>query len=111
MKKLNWIIAFFGLVIIASCEKKKSTSHHPNVILIISDQWSTRVSDGSGNYDNGILTPGIDLLAKQELALIKHILLIHYVPLQEQVYSQDFILTTMMLDLILKEILFLIVLN
>ena len=68
MKKLNWIIAFFGLGIIASCENKKSTSHHPNVILIISDQWSTRVSDGSGNYDNGILTPGIDLLAKQGIS-------------------------------------------
>ena len=42
MKKLNWLFIFFGLVIIVSCEKKKSTSHHPNVILIISDQWSTR---------------------------------------------------------------------
>lgn len=37
----------------------------PNVLLIISDQWSTRVADGSGDYDNGIQTPGIDRLAAE----------------------------------------------
>lgn len=37
----------------------------PNVVLIISDQWSTRVADGSGNYQNGIQTPGIDRLAAE----------------------------------------------
>ena len=63
MKKLNWLFIFFGLLSLVSCETKKSIDQPPNVILIISDQWSTKVSDGSGNYDNGILTPGIDLLA------------------------------------------------
>ena len=71
---------------------KKSIDQPPNVILIISDQWSTKVSDGSGNYDNGILTPGIDLLAKQGLALSKLTLLIHYVPQQGQVFLRDCIL-------------------
>jgi arylsulfatase A-like enzyme len=37
----------------------------PNVLLIISDQWSTRVADGSGDYENGIQTPGIDRLAAE----------------------------------------------
>jgi choline-sulfatase/glucosamine-6-phosphate deaminase len=37
----------------------------PNVLLITSDQWSTRVADGSGDYDNGIQTPGIDRLASE----------------------------------------------
>jgi len=35
----------------------------PNVLLIISDQWSTRISDGSGELDNGIETPHVDSLA------------------------------------------------
>ena len=68
MKKLNWLFIFFGLLSLVSCETKKSIDQPPNVILIISDQWSTKVSDGSGNYDNGILTPGIDLLAKQGIS-------------------------------------------
>ena len=68
MKKLNWLFIFFGLLSVVSCETKKSIDQPPNVILIISDQWSTKVSDGSGNYDNGILTPGIDLLAKQGIS-------------------------------------------
>jgi arylsulfatase A-like enzyme len=68
MKKLNWLFIFFGLLSLVSCETQKSIDQPPNVILIISDQWSTKVSDGSGNYDNGILTPGIDLLAKQGIS-------------------------------------------
>lgn len=35
----------------------------PNVVMIISDQWSMRTCDGSGNYNNGIETPAIDSLA------------------------------------------------
>ena len=65
MKKLNLLFIFCGLLSLVSCETKKSINQPPNVILIISDQWSTKVSDGLGNYKNGILTPGIDLLAKQ----------------------------------------------
>ncbi|NBD35151.1 MAG: sulfatase-like hydrolase/transferase [Chloroflexi bacterium] len=41
------------------------TQEHPNVLLLISDQWSTRVADGSGDYNNGIQTPGIDRLASE----------------------------------------------
>lgn len=37
----------------------------PNIILIISDQWATRITDGSGNYDGVIQTPGIDRLASE----------------------------------------------
>jgi arylsulfatase A-like enzyme len=37
----------------------------PNILLIITDQWSTRVADGSGNYANGVQTPGIDRLASE----------------------------------------------
>ena len=65
MKKLNLLFIFYGLLSLVSCETEKSIDQPPNVILIISDQWSTKVSDGLGNYKNGILTPGIDLLAKQ----------------------------------------------
>lgn len=36
-----------------------------NVVLIISDQWSKRTADGSGNNPNGVLTPGIDRLARE----------------------------------------------
>jgi arylsulfatase A-like enzyme len=42
---------------------KKQLDKQWNIVLIISDQWSTRIVDGSGNYDNGICTPGIDRLA------------------------------------------------
>lgn len=68
MKKLNWFFIFCVVLSLVSCETQKSIDQPPNVILIISDQWSTKVSDGSGNYDNGILTPGIDLLAKQGIS-------------------------------------------
>ena len=68
MKKLNWFFIFCVILSLVSCETQKSIDQPPNVILIISDQWSTKVSDGSGNYDNGILTPGIDLLAKQGIS-------------------------------------------
>ena len=68
MKKLNWFFIFCLILSLVSCETQKSIDQPPNVILIISDQWSTKVSDGSGNYDNGILTPGIDLLAKQGIS-------------------------------------------
>jgi choline-sulfatase len=37
----------------------------PNIVLIISDQWSTRLVDGSGSYENGVQTPGIDRLAAE----------------------------------------------
>lgn len=41
------------------------SQERPNVLLLISDQWSTRVADGSGDYHNGIQTPGIDRLASE----------------------------------------------
>ena len=47
------------------CYKETKATAKPNVVLIISDQWSTRVSDGSGNYNNGIQTPSIDRLATE----------------------------------------------
>ena len=37
--------------------------NRPNVLLIISDQWSTRIVDGSGAYPTGVQTPAIDRLA------------------------------------------------
>ena len=49
---------------IARSPRKKEKSK-PNVVFIISDQWSTRVADGSGEYDNNIQTPGIDQLASE----------------------------------------------
>ena len=57
MNILHWINGFIGLLLLFSCETQKTKDNPPNVILIISDQWSTRVADGSGDYDNGILTP------------------------------------------------------
>ena len=65
MNILHWINGFIGLLLLFSCETQKTKDDPPNVILIISDQWSTRVADGSGDYDNGILTPAIDQLAKE----------------------------------------------
>lgn len=40
-------------------------SDQPNVVLIISDQWSPRIADGSGQYDGVIQTPGLDRLASE----------------------------------------------
>ena len=37
----------------------------PNVILILADQWSTRIADGSGQYDDVIRVPGITRLASE----------------------------------------------
>lgn len=37
----------------------------PNVVLIISDQLSTRLVDGSGKNKNGVETRGIDAIAKE----------------------------------------------
>ena len=37
----------------------------PNVLLIIADQWATRVTDGSGRNEFGVQTPGIDRLAAE----------------------------------------------
>ncbi len=37
----------------------------PNIVLIIADQWSTRVADGSGQNAFGVQTPGIDRLASE----------------------------------------------
>lgn len=65
MKVINKYYLFFVLTFLASFHwiyGAKETPR-PNVILIISDQWSTRVADGSGNYRNGIQTPNIDRLA------------------------------------------------
>jgi arylsulfatase A-like enzyme len=36
----------------------------PNVLIIISDQLSTRIVDGSGNNKHNVLTPGIDSIAR-----------------------------------------------
>lgn len=36
----------------------------PNVVIIISDQLSTRIVDGSGKNEHNVLTPGIDSIAK-----------------------------------------------
>ena len=63
MKKIHWMVALCWLIVVASCSDKGASKQPPNVILIISDQWSTKVADGSGNYDNGIQTPAIDHLA------------------------------------------------
>ena len=63
MISIRWIYVIFFISIIFACNTTLQEDKPPNVILIISDQWSTRVSDGSGNYDNGILTPSIDNLA------------------------------------------------
>jgi arylsulfatase A-like enzyme len=41
------------------------SSDRPNVLLILSEQWSTRVADGSGDYGSPIRTPGIDRLASE----------------------------------------------
>ncbi|PWE00594.1 sulfatase family protein [Marinilabilia rubra] len=43
----------------------------PNVLFIISDQWSPKISDGSGNYSTGIRTPNIDKLAEQGMRFTK----------------------------------------
>ena len=40
-------------------------TQHPNVVLIIADQWATQIVDGSGEYDGVIQTPGIDRLARE----------------------------------------------
>jgi choline-sulfatase len=63
MKTIYRIVALCCLLVVASCSDKGASEQPPNVILIISDQWSTKVADGSGNYDNGIQTPAIDHLA------------------------------------------------
>lgn len=43
----------------------------PNVLFIISDQWSPYISDGSGNYASGVQTPNIDKLAEQGMRFTK----------------------------------------
>jgi hypothetical protein len=82
MKKIHWMVALCWLILVASCSDKGASKQLPNVILIISDQWSTKVADGSGNYDNGLHNP---------------IPPIPCVPLLEPVFSRDFILIIMML--------------
>ncbi|OON97490.1 MAG: hypothetical protein ATN32_05495, partial [Candidatus Epulonipiscium fishelsonii] len=37
----------------------------PNVVFIISDQWSTKIADGLSNNKNNIETPYLDKLAKE----------------------------------------------
>ncbi len=56
---------FSCLLTFISCTLSGTSEQSPNVILIISDQWSTKVADGSGDYDNGIQTPAIDYLASE----------------------------------------------
>ena len=63
MKTIYKIFALCCFLVVASCSNKEASDQAPNVILIISDQWSTKVADGSGNYANGIQTPEIDHLA------------------------------------------------
>ncbi len=63
MKIIHSLVFLICLSIFISCSDSIIAEKHPNVILIISDQWSTKVSDGSGNYINGIKTPNLDQLA------------------------------------------------
>ena len=63
MKIIHSLVFLICLSIFISCSDSIIDEKHPNVILIISDQWSTKVSDGSGNYSNGIQTPNLDQLA------------------------------------------------
>ncbi|MEO1647047.1 MAG: sulfatase-like hydrolase/transferase, partial [Chloroflexota bacterium] len=37
----------------------------PNVLLIIADQWSTQIANGSGNNHTPVQTPAIDRLARE----------------------------------------------
>tara|TARA_S200000501_G_scaffold297956_1_gene284363 strand:- start:43 stop:1446 length:1404 start_codon:yes stop_codon:yes gene_type:complete len=62
-KRIWWINIIIFISILISCSDSVKYEKKPNVILIISDQWSTKVSDGSGNYKNGIQTPNLDQLA------------------------------------------------
>ncbi len=43
-------------------------SKKPNVVLIISDQWSTKIADGLGNNKNNIQTPYLDKFASEGTA-------------------------------------------
>jgi arylsulfatase A-like enzyme len=67
MSRLNVALSLLPLAFIAACDNAKEIKEtdKPNVVLIISDQWSTKVADGSGNYRNGIKTPGIDRMAAE----------------------------------------------
>ena len=65
MKTIFNISLLTIVLIFISCDSSQKNEIPPNVILIISDQWSTKVSDGSGNYDNGIETPSLDNLASE----------------------------------------------
>lgn len=65
MGKFYVLIAFLMLTFFTSCNNKIKDTQKPNVVIIISDQWSTRVAGGSGNYSNGIQTPSIDRLAAE----------------------------------------------
>ena len=65
MKTIFNISLLTIVLIFISCDRSQKSEIPPNVILIISDQWSTKVSDGSGNYDNGIETPSLDYLASE----------------------------------------------
>lgn len=44
----------------------------PNVLLIISDQWSTRVAPGDGTSPFGVRTPAVDRLAAQGMRFTNH---------------------------------------
>lgn len=67
MKKCILPLVLLVVLSIASCDPGGNVGEttKPNVVLIISDQWSTRAADGSGNYKNGIQTPAIDRLAAE----------------------------------------------
>jgi hypothetical protein len=60
--KFKVTIVLMALFLIISCNNRKKDNKKPNVVLVISDQWSTRIAYGSGNYSNGIQTPGVDRL-------------------------------------------------
>ena len=90
------IYILFFISILISCNDSVKHEKKPNVILIISDQWSTKVSDGSGNYSNGIKTPNLDKLASMVLDLPNRTLHTLCVLQLELVFLQAYIHIIMM---------------
>lgn len=60
MKTNVFLLVGSSLMSVASMAEER-----PNVIVIIADQWSTSLSDGSGIYSTGVRTPNVDRLASQ----------------------------------------------
>jgi arylsulfatase A-like enzyme len=50
--------------------RKAIVAKRPNVLLIISDQWSTRVAPGCGESPFGVQTPAVDRLASEGMRFI-----------------------------------------